>query len=196
MQQRPDAAWLEALVHDVHAKVELANRNIQLLAPVHITHLTQMLPLTPELPLLVVPWGKRQVNMESLYHLLNLDNDRVSEWETLARPDLAPATVFPLGVLGCWSGSSNANLPRLIPLFPGWDEQISVSEQIFFLRRPDSVLPSASPELAYALQMFEKKGIDAQYDTQLYCTYLARVLIAIVDQVAEFLCSREEYLCK
>ena len=56
----------------------------------------------------------------------------------------------------------------------------------------ESVPPHAPPELAYALRMFEKKGIDAQYDTQIYCTYLARLLIAIVEQLAMFLHSREE----
>lgn len=196
MQQASDAAWLEALVHDVHAKLELSQASIELLPAVHVTHPSYALPLSPSFPLLVVPWGKRQVSLMAVYRQLHLEDSRARDWDTLPRPELAPATVIPLSLLGGWSGGSNANLPRLVALCPGWDLQISVyDKQVFVLRGPDSLLPpTTSPDLTRALRLFEGSGSDAQHERQLYSTYLAHVLIAIIEQVAAFLLAREEHV--
>jgi hypothetical protein len=196
MQQASDAARLDALVHDVHVKLELSQVSIELLPAVHITHPSYALPLSPSFPLLVVPWGKRQVSLMSLYRQLHLEESRARNWDTLIRPEPAPAAVLPLSLLGGWSGTSNANLPRLVALCPGWDSQISVYDgQVFVLRGPDSLSPpTASSDLTRALRMFEHRGSDAQDDRQLYSTYLTHVLIASIEQVAAFLRAREEHI--
>src|SRR5437660_9307534 len=76
MQQACDATWLDALVHDVHAKLALSQASIELLPAVHITHPSYALPLSPSFPLLVVPWGKRQLSLVSLYRQLHLEESR------------------------------------------------------------------------------------------------------------------------
>lgn len=184
----PNAAWLEALVHNVHIKLGQIP-GIQVLEAVHITHLSHTSLRSPKLPLLIVPWGNRQVSLQPLYHLLHLESSP-HEWETVPLPEIAPTSIIPLSQLGGWCCASQANWRRLLSICPGWDAQISTNRQIFVLRRLDS--SPLSSEMAHVPRVFESPHMDAQYDRQLYSTYLAHVLIATIKHIALLLRTRNK----
>src|SRR5260370_76159 len=185
-----EAAWLKGMASAVHGRlVRLVP--VRILPEVFLAQFSPAtIPVEASTLLVVEPWGmpavgQPQERLDGATLLRLLDRPfSATQGDPFPRPRPALSEMFALNTLGGWNGGSQAGCDAWVSAWPGWDEQALLSERVLWLRGLSHEY-AERPLLPQSLQALLSSSSEGQrrFDLQIYATYLARMLAALIRRV-------------